>query len=66
MRKTGIFAAQLLKKSISTKLESGHENNSQHQSKRMTQWKTNTIFSPLINCTKIMCIEVKLISQAEH
>ena len=35
--KTHIFAAQLLKKSISTKLEKEHKNISQHQSNKVTQ-----------------------------
>ena len=35
--KTRIFAAQLLKKSIASKLEREHENNSQHQSNKVTQ-----------------------------
>ena len=35
--KTRIFAAKLLKKSISSKLEREHENNSQHQTNKVTQ-----------------------------
>ena len=38
-----IFAAQLLKKSISSKLEREHENNSQHQSNKVTQKKPITL-----------------------
>ena len=46
-------------KSISTKLKREHENNSQDQSIKVTQWKPINTYSPLVSL-KIIYVSVKL------